>query len=54
MARGSGGSGSGRATGPDWKGGFHLVPEGYDEPTPLPLHRTVDSSEGFELGGAET
>ncbi|MFL5341080.1 MAG: hypothetical protein ACJ8F7_13115 [Gemmataceae bacterium] len=40
-----------RESGPDWKGGFHLVPEGSDEPTPLPMQRTVDCGEGVELGG---
>jgi hypothetical protein len=37
-----------KETGPDWKGGFHLVPEGADEPTPLPTQRMVDTGEARE------
>ncbi len=35
-----------REKGPDWKGGFHLMPEGADEPTPMPTRRTIDSVDG--------
>jgi len=32
-----------KETGADWKGGFHLVPEGVEQPTPMPMKRDVDA-----------
>lgn len=39
-----------RETGSDWKGGFHFVPEGMSDPTPLPLTHDYEPK---NVGGAK-